>query len=199
MSATTIRRAFLTSLLAVLFSMGAVNTARAQGFVSPFIGYDFGGTTGCQGVLNCEDKHTNWGVAFGAVGSIVGFEEEFAYANDFFGSSANQSSTVITLMSNFMIAPKIGPIQPYVLGGIGLIRTTLNVAGATDQNQIGWDVGGGVTGYFSQHVGVRGDIRYFHSFQVLDLLNLPIPPPGLNIGNTKLDFGRASIGVVFKF
>ena len=199
MFATTIRRAYLASSLVVLFSMGAVNTARAQGFVSPFIGYDFGGVAGCQGVLNCEDKHTNWGVAFGAVGSIVGFEEEFAYANDFFGSSANQSSTVITLMSNFMIAPRIGPVQPYVLGGAGLIRTTLNVTGATDQNQIGWDVGGGLTGYFSQHVGIRGDIRYFHSFQVLDLLNLPTLPPGLGIGNTKLDFGRASIGVVFKF
>jgi opacity protein-like surface antigen len=199
MFVTTIRRVYMSCLLAALFSGATVNAAHAQGFVSPFIGYDFGGVAGCQGVLNCEDKHTNWGVAFGAVGSIVGFEEEFAYANDFFGSSANQSSTVITLMSNFMVAPKIGPVQPYVLGGVGLIRTTLNVTGATDQNQIGWDVGGGVTGYFSQHVGIRGDIRYFHSFQVLDLLNLPIPPPGLDIGNTKLDFGRASIGVVFKF
>ena len=46
------------------------------------------------------------------------------------------------------------------------------------------------------HVGIRGDIRYFHSFQILDLANLP---PGLQFGETKLNYGRASGAFVFKF
>ena len=45
-------------------------------------------------------------------------------------------------------------------------------------------------------MGLRGDIRYFHSFQVLDLANLP---PGLQFGETKLNYGRASGAFVFKF
>jgi hypothetical protein len=73
---------------------GLGHTANAQGFVSPFIGYNFGGDAGCPQITNCKDKHASYGVAFGAVGSVVG--AELAYTNDFFGQSANQSSNVHT-------------------------------------------------------------------------------------------------------
>lgn len=195
----TIRRA-LISVLAVFTCVAGARPAGAQGFISPFIGYNFGGKAGCPQITNCEDKHVNWGVAVGALGSVVGFEEEFAYTNDFFGKTPNGSSTVITLMSNFMLAPKLGPVQPYGLVGAGLIRTTVseNVlqTNSSDTNQIGWDIGGGVMIFFNAHVGIRGDIRYFHSFQVLDLVNLP---PGLQLGDTKLNYGRAAGAFVFKF
>jgi hypothetical protein len=46
--------------------------------------------------------------------------------------------------------------------------------------------------FFGQHFGVRGDIRYFHAFQDFDVL-------GIALGTTKLDFGRAAAGVVFRF
>jgi hypothetical protein len=42
------------------------------------------------------------------------------------------------------------------------------------------------------HVGVRGDIRYFHSFQDLGAL-------GFSLGNSKLDFGRAAGALNFTF
>jgi opacity protein-like surface antigen len=103
---------------------------------------------------------------------------------------------VLTFVGNFMIAPKLGPVQPYGLIGAGLMRTSIESGATTeDENQISWDVGGGIMVFFSQHVGVRGDIRYFHSFQALENLNfLPLP-----IGKDKIDFGRAAIAVVFKF
>ena len=50
----------------------------------------------------------------------------------------------------------------------------------------------GIIGYLGDHVGLRGDVRYFHAFQDLEILGLPI-------ADTKLDFGRISGGVVFKF
>jgi opacity protein-like surface antigen len=81
-----------------------------------------------------------------------------------------------------------------------LIRTTVEGVGTTsDQNQFGWDLGGGLMIFFGEHIGVRGDVRYFHAFQVLDFLNLPpsLPIPGL--GGKKLDYGRAAAAVVFKF
>ena len=189
------RRSHVPVLLSLVFVLVA-KTVSAQGFISPFIGYNFGGDAGCPTITNCEDKHANYGVAIGAVGSLVGFEEEFAWTNDFFGASPTQKTNVLTLMSNFMIAPRIKAVQPYVLGGVGLIRTSVESVGTTqDQNQFGWDVGGGLMVFFGSHVGVRGDVRYFHAFQVFNLLGvqLPIDP------NNKIDYGRFAGAVVFKF
>jgi opacity protein-like surface antigen len=187
---------FVTAFL----SMGLATSAAAEGFIVPFIGYNFGGDAGagCQQITNCDDKRVDYGVALGAIGSIIGFEFEFGYTPNFFGETTTTSSNVLTAMGNFMIAPKIGPIQPYGLGGVGLIRTsTSGSVTSGNEGQFGYDVGGGLMAYFSKHVGIRGDVRYFHAFQVLELLNLPQLPVALN--NEKLDFGRISIGAVFKF
>jgi opacity protein-like surface antigen len=196
---TTTRRWFLAVLFAAIFLFAGTRPAHAEGFISPFIGYNFGGDSGCPAVLNCQDKRTDWGVSLGAVGSIVGFEAEFGYTKNFFGETSTQTSNVLTFMGNFMVAPKIGPVQPYGLVGTGLIRTEVQTLGTTssDQNQIGWDIGGGLMVFFGQHVGIRGDIRYFHSFQVLDSFNLP--SLGLGLSGQKLDYGRAAGAVVFKF
>jgi opacity protein-like surface antigen len=183
-------------VVTALVLVGLASRANAQGFISPFIGYNFGGNSGCPEITNCEDKHANYGVGFGALGSFVGFEAELAHTNDFLGTSSNESTDVLTFMSNFMLAPKIGPVQPYGVVGVGLIRTSVESAGQNeDQNQFGWDVGGGLIGFFSSHIGIRGDIRYFHSFQIFDLSRFPNIP----IREEKLDFGRFSVGVVFKF
>jgi len=182
--------------MAVLAIIGSARPASAEGFISPFLGYNFGGDAGCPEITNCEDKHANYGVAFGALGSVVGFEAEFAHTNDFLGaSSVTENTNVLTFMGDFMLAPKFGPIQPYGLAGIGLIRTSFE-GGGDDQNQAGYDLGGGSMAFFSSHVGIRGDVRYFHAFEVLDLSRFP----SLNLNQeTKLDFGRFSVAVVFKF
>jgi len=195
----TIRRYSLATLFAALFLFAGARPAHAQGFISPFIGYNFGGDAGCPAITNCQDKLIDYGVSFGALGSIVGFESELGYTKNFFGESAAQTSNVLTFMGNFMLAPKIGPVQPYGLAGIGLIRTTVEGVGAkSDQNQAGWDIGGGLMVFFGEHVGLRGDVRYFHSFQLLDSINVP-GLPGLNLGGQKLDYGRAAAAIVFKF
>ena len=136
---TTTRRWFPAVLFAAIFLFAGTRSAQAQGFISPFIGYNFSGDSGCPAILNCQDKRTDWGVALGAVGSIVGFEAEFGYTKNFFGETSSQTSNVLTFMGNFMLAPKIGPVQPYGLAGIGLIRTSVETVGGTtssDQNQI---------------------------------------------------------------
>jgi opacity protein-like surface antigen len=194
-NALAFRRSWIC-ILAALMLAGSVRRADAQGFISPFYGYNFSGDAGCPQITDCEDKHTNWGVSFGALGSVVGFEAELAKTNDFFGASSNQSTDVLTFMGNFMLAPKFGPIQPYGLAGLGLLRTTIEAAGQDeDDNQFAWDVGGGLMVFFGAHVGVRGDVRYFHSVEVIDFSRFPTLP----IRDTKLDFGRFSLAVVFKF
>ena len=183
-------------ILAIALTLGLAREVRAQAFVSPFIGYDFGGDATCPQITNCQDKKSNYGVALGSMGSILGFEEEFAYAKDFFGNAPGLSSSVLTLMSNLMIVPAIGPVHPYALAGLGLIKTHVDFTTSsiltTNNNDFGWDIGGGVILLFGGHFGVRGDIRYFHAFQNLTIADF-------TISNSKLDFGRASAGLVVKF
>jgi len=58
--------------------------ASAQGFISPNVGYNFGGeSTNCISLQNCEDKRLNIGVSLGTVRGAAGFEEDIAYARDF--------------------------------------------------------------------------------------------------------------------
>jgi opacity protein-like surface antigen len=189
-------RRLLLGALTVGVTLCAAGTARAQGFISPLVGYDFGGDATCPNLSGCQDKKINYSVSFGALGSAFGFEEEFAYAPDFFGTKAGLSSNVLTLMSNVMLAPKIGPVRPYVEAGIGLIKTHVDLTTTslltTDNNSLGWDVGGGVMIFVSTHLGVRGDLRYVHAFQ-----NLTVQ--GFTLSNAMLNYGRASGGLVLKF
>ena len=193
------RSARALPILAVLFLLVSATSASAQGFIAPFIGYNFGGDAGCPELFDCEDKHTDFGVALGVMGGFFGFELDFGYTPDFFGESSEQSSNVLTLMGNFLIGPKIGPVQPYGLAGLGLIKSNFEFTDFSladeldfDNNKFGYDLGGGVMIFFGEHIGIRGDVRYFHSFQKLELI-------GISIDETKLDFGRGSAGVVFKF
>jgi opacity protein-like surface antigen len=176
--------------------MASAAPANAQGFVSPFLGYNFGGDAGCPEITDCEDKNLNWGVGVGSLGAILGAELEFAFIPNFFGETPGVENSVFTLMGNVMLAPRFGPVQPYGTAGLGLIksRVELNVGGLieNDNNDFGWNTGGGIFIFFGDHVGIRGDIRYFHAFQALEVL-------GIDIGDTKLDYGRVSGALALKF
>jgi opacity protein-like surface antigen len=193
---TTLPRFLSLGLVVTILSVGTARDVSAQGFISPLIGFDFGGDSGCPAISGCEDKTLNVGVAVGALGDVLGFEAEFAYARNFFGDAPGLSSSVFTLMGNVMLAPRIGPLQPYALAGLGLMKShvdfTLARLFTTDNNDFAWDVGGGIIAFFGEHVGIRGDLRYFHAFQDLEVL-------GLTLGDTRLDFGRASAALVLKF
>ena len=171
-------------------------SAHAQGFISPFIGFDFGGDSGCPTASGCEDRNSNIGVAVGTMGAVAGFEAEFGYARDFFGEAPGQASNVLTFMTNLMIGPRIGAVRPYVVGGLGLIKTHVELTAPslleTDNNSFGWNFGGGVMVMFGDHVGVRGDLRRFSSFQERSIL-------GFTLSNEKLSFQRAAAALVLAF
>ena len=196
MTRATAVRQLLRTLAVALVLVIAPCAAYAQGFVSPFIGYDFGGDSGCPEITGCEEKNLNVGVAVGSLGNVTGTELEFAYARNFFGDIPNASSSVLTLMGNVMVGPRLGPAQPYGLIGLGFIKTHVDFSATglleSNNRHFGWDIGGGLIVFFGSHVGVRGDIRYFHAFQELEIL-------GISLGETKLDFGRAAAGLVFRF
>ena len=193
-----LRKCCAQAAIAAAFVMCAASEARAQGFFSPLFGYDYGGDSVCQNLTGCEQKKLNVGFSFGKLGKAGGFEEEIAWAKDFFGSTpSGVDSNVLTVMSNFMIAPKIGPVRPYGLFGVGLMKAhvsgnPINVLSFTN-NTFAWDIGAGVMVMFGAHVGARADIRHFHSFQELNVLGLSLG------GDTKLNFGRFAGALVLQF
>jgi opacity protein-like surface antigen len=181
----------------MLFSILIADDARAQGFIAPSFGYNFGGDAGCPELTDCRDKNWNGGIAFGALGPIVGIEGEFTYEDQFFGDRENESSSVMTFMGNFLLAPRFGAFQPYGLAGLGIIRTSAEgrVGGESESdNDFGWSVGGGLNVYFSRHIGLKGEVRYYYSFDALQILGFELERP-----DNKLDFARGALGVVFRF
>jgi len=183
------------STCAALFVVLSATSARAQGFITPFLGFTYGGdlAASCARLTDCEEKRLNWGVGFGATHGILGFEEEIAYAKDFFGGTPGGSNAVLTVMSNVMFVLPAGPIRPYALVGIGLVHPHIEFDASNlefDKNTLGFDVGGGINIFLTHGFGIRGDIRHLQTFDDLSL--------GL-FSNDKLDFWRGSAGVTFRF
>ena len=181
------------ALALALVVVGAA-PARADRFFSPFLGFSFGQDAGnCASLTNCEEKRLNLGAAFGSTHGVFGFEEEIGYAPDFFGKTAAGNNAVLTLMSNLMAVVPAGPVQPYAIVGLGLVRphTKFDAASlALDQNALGYDIGGGVNIFLLHRIGIRGDVRHIHTLQTVTL--------GL-FSSDKLDFWRGSAGLTFRF
>ena len=57
-------------------------------------------------------------------------------------------------------------------------------------NDVGMNAGAGVMGFLSDHVGLRGDLRYFRNFNDNSTIN--------NINFGSFHFWRASFGVVLR-
>jgi opacity protein-like surface antigen len=173
--------------------------ARADGFVTPFYGYNFGGDSNCPMITGCEDKRANFGVSFGSMGTVFGFEEDIAFAKDFFGTIPNVDNSVFTAMSSLLVGLGKGPVQPYVVAGAGLIRTHTSLNPTqfnADGNSLGYVLGAGVNGYFTRHIGVRGDVRHLQTLQDLSLIRNVAAQVFVN---QKLDFWRASVGLSLRF
>ena len=125
--------------------------ARADGFIVPFVGYNFGGDSGnCPSLTDCNEKRLNFGVAFGSMGAAIGFEQDISYARNFFGETPGADNSVFSVMSNLLIGPGVGPVRPYFVVGVGLIRPHVSslVGSVTNfdagKNSLGYDLGGGL-------------------------------------------------------
>jgi opacity protein-like surface antigen len=199
----------VTALALALFLPAAA--AHADGFITPFVGVNFGGSTDDKFVDAVNDNSkVNWGVALGYMGGgIIGFEEELSYTPKFFAAGGMPSGTfgevnVITLMSNLIIGIPIGGqsgggIRPYVVAGVGLFRTDIDRVSTlfkASKNDFGYNLGGGVMGYFADHIGIRGDVRYFRNLNASDEADNPV---GIAISKGTLNFIRGSVGLVLRF
>ena len=175
--------------------------ARADGWIAPWIGSAFGS--------NIDNGRGTFGVSAGGMGGgIVGGEVDFGYNPSFFGTKTDfGNNSVINVMGNLIVGVPIGGthgagVRPYVVGGVGLIRTQIDGATGTNflrpassDNMFGWDVGAGVMGFFNDHIGLRGELRYLRGTHDM---NSSTGINSVDFNGNKLHFWRPSIGVVFR-
>jgi len=195
-----LRRSMWIAALALALLPGA---ARADFLFTPYGGMTFG--------KDAKDReHGVYGASFNWMGGGVGgVEIDFGFAPNFFEpkdcttcSNLTGQNNVLDLMFNGVLGIPVGGqsglgFRPYVLGGVGLLRQ--NVPGVSDAfkvntNDFGVDAGFGTYIFVSDHVGFRGDVRYFRSLQDNDagLGGLP------NFALGKFDFWRWTAGITFR-
>jgi hypothetical protein len=186
-------------VVVALLALTAARSAAAQTFVNPFVDTTLTSPSGSGG-----GTKPGIGLSFGKIGKIVGTETEIAYHPQVIDNTANAlaKNKVFTFSQNMLVGPTIGRVKPY--GAIGAGDLLLNVSSLSSavipnpaslsSNYFTVNAGGGVMGFLTTHIGLRGDLRYFRAYglKIADL-----ETAGLSFD--RFDFWRANFGVVAKF
>jgi opacity protein-like surface antigen len=204
-----LRKYLGTVAIAAVALAATPRTASADWTLTPFVGWNFGSSadvsgSGGPGFKDKFEKKIDYGASLLGMGSgSLGFEIDFGYSPNFFETSTTSSgfqfassSNVTTLMGSLVVGAHSGAVRPYAVAGVGLLRTKVQDFDETfdvnSKNDFGLNVGAGVMGFFSDNVGLRGDVRYFRGFRGTD-----DNATGLTVGDFK--FWRGSLGLSLKF
>jgi len=194
-----------TTVLVLGMTLAAASTAKADGYISPFFGWNFEGSAGEEDLGDAvgDANKLTYGFNLGWMGAgVFGVDLDFAYTRNFFGDDESvEGNSVLTLIPNLILGIPFGGqtgggFRPYGTAGIGLIKRNLEL-GDDDVFEGGdwaYSFGGGAMIYFSDSVGIKGDYRYIRGFN-LDDLDLG----DLFERDDKFWFNRATVGVVFRF
>jgi opacity protein-like surface antigen len=187
--------------VAMLVLAGAAADARAEGYFTGFGGIVFGGdlASGPAQDLDLDSSHGVYGAALGAFGSPLGFEVEFSYSPNFFGSNRLliPDNNLVTLMGNLVLSGHLGDrSRIYLSGGGGLMKSSVDDAGEffdVGRNDFGINAGIGVLGAVSDNLALRADFRYFRNLGDDEL------DDDIDIGFGDFDFWRATGGLSLRF
>jgi len=206
----SLRRLIVTSALALVVFAGAPTKASADWLFTPYIGMNWGGTA----VFNDADfedefeQKMNFGASLSWMGAgVLGFEVDLGFAPNFFENTAGENdfefgdSNLTTLMANLKVGAPIGGqtgagIRPYASGGVGIIKSRIDDPDdlfEVDSSDFGLNVGGGVAGFFSDNLGLQGDVRYFRSLQDNE------PGDDIDVALGSFSFWRGTVGLVIRF
>jgi outer membrane protein with beta-barrel domain len=179
--------------------------ARAEGYISPWVATNAGtGFNGSNLGNSFNNGRVGVGTQVGAMGKgIIGAELDLGWSPSFFGTTNDfGNNSVMNVMGNLIVGVPVGGtrgggVRPYVTAGLGLLRTQIDggtiATVSSSNNDLGWNAGGGVMGFFSDHFGVRGDVRYLRNIQ-----NNSTSVTDINFDPGNFHFWRASIGVVLR-
>lgn len=207
----SLRRMVITSALAAMV-LAAPAKASADWLFTPFFGMNWGGSadfTDFAGDFEDEfEQKMNFGASLSWMGAgALGFEVDFGYSPNFFENTTGESdfefgdSNVTTLMANVKVGAPFGGqtgggIRPYASGGVGLIRSRIDDPDdlfEVSSSDWGMNLGGGVAGFFSDNLGLQGDVRYFRSLQDNE------PDDEFDVALGAFSFWRGTVGLVFRF
>jgi len=189
-----------------MLSLMASGTARAEWQIRPFIGFTFGSSTS---FVDPDDAIDNQnlviGVSGGWLGEIFGLEADLGRAPGFFQTEEDPeplvvSSAVTTLTGNVILAlPRRMAgygLRPYFAGGAGLMHVDLlGKSGLVRHNRTlpTLSLGGGVTGFLSNRVGLNWDIRRLSTFRGEG------ETLGNSLGDEQLSLWRATMAVAVRY
>jgi outer membrane protein with beta-barrel domain len=202
----TARAATAATLLLVVLC-GFPAESRADYLFIPFIGGTFAGRTSFLTGLEQGggSQRVTFGGSAGWLGSgLLGVEGEFSYTPGLFQRNAEQippgllfDSSVMTFTGNVLVAVPQSvtgySLRPYVIGGLGLMRTSLNydeVFPTENDNSLGFNVGGGAIGFLTRRTGVQFELRHFRTFAR--------EPSEFGDVGPRVGFWRFTVGVVIR-
>ena len=207
----SVRRCFAIASLVLITSVAAPSKASADWLLTPFVGWNWGGTANLLENDDFDDEFEQkamFGASLAWMGAgVVGFEVDFGFSPNFFENTSGSGdfefadSNLTTVMGNLIIGVPIGGqhgvgFRPYAVGGVGLVKSRLGSSGDlfnVDSTDWGFNVGAGALFFFSDNVGLRGDVRYFRSLQDVE------PIDDFNIRFANFRFWRGTLGVTIRF
>lgn len=190
--------------LTLALLLAAATPASAEWQLRSFVGVTFGGSTTLVDLEHAADR-PNISVGIGGVwlGDIVGLDADLGYAPGFFQTDNRRlvlRSHVTTLTGNIVIVVPRRlteyTLRPYFVGGGGVMRARmddwLGVLRVARTLPV-LDLGGGVTGFLTDRIGVNWDVRCFRS-----IAGAP-EGRGLSFGAEKLSFWRANVALAIRY
>jgi len=179
-----------TGIITALVFCSPVGLA-ADSIFTPFIGSAYS-EHDAEG--HPTEKVTTLGASLAAMaGGVFGFEIDFARtAKAPINTVFVENSRTTTAMGNLIIGIPVKGVRPYVVGGMGWMKTEVStVALSKKTDGLGVAVGGGVMGFFSDHAGARFDLRYTRAVSIGESIrDVVFEAPA---------FWRASLGLALRF
>ena len=184
-----------TAAISMFLLVVSASSARADVVLTPYVGTLFGGDVS-------GGKFLWGGSATFMGGGIFGAELDFHHAPEFIKETATEPSVAqMSLSGNLIVGIPIrgtqgGSVRPYVTGGVGLLRSTSDEStffNSISTNDFAVNFGGGVMGFFTDHFGLRGDVRYYRALRDEN------PDNDLDFAFGDFDFWKWSVGAAFRF
>ena len=188
------------AMVGALMLMLVSASASADWLFTPNIGTGFGGSASGR-------EHLSWGASIGWMGEgIVGWEADLAFTPEFFEGDDDDidfadGSNVSSFMANVIFGMPVGGttgggFRPYLSAGAGVLQQQVQSADQLfeiDNSEFGLNVGAGAMGFMSDHIGFRGDLRYYRA------LGDPDEDLEFDLGLADFNFWRGSVGVTFRW
>jgi hypothetical protein len=196
--------------------LGLPVAAHADWSLAPFLGRTFhGSTTLIDHERGAEKGHWHFGGSVTMLGAgPLGVEGLVVYTPQFFQQDDSPvfgdvppvnivKSRSIALMGNAVLAQprRRNDYAPrlFVSGGFGILHasaTDFNGVTPVSVNLLGYNLGGGMMGFFSERAGLRLDLRYFGTLKERE------PQPGeapISVGPARLSYWTANVGVILRY